>query len=132
MYYDIITKGRVTTDNKNGETCLFGKLEWNLNHEDSEIGIIKHSKVTVVFDRLECIKAMEFFKDIKEISREEFEYSRKYYIVNEIGLKIHVSDDTEFKHFQKAIRHLFGFVISEMADSGSGIKVKVNVSTDNV
>ena len=127
MYYDIITKGRVTTDNQNGDTCLFGKLEWNLNHEDSEIGIIKHSKVTVVFDRLECIKAMEFFKDIKEISREEFEYSRKY-IVNEIGLKIYVSDDTEFKHFQKAIRHLFGFAIAEMAENG--VSVKINVSTD--
>ena len=128
MYEDIITKGSlVTTKNENG-VCLLGKLEWHLNHEDSEIGIIKHSKVTVVFDRLECIKAMEIYRNLKEISREEFEYSRKYYIVNEIGLKIHVSDDTDFSHFRKAIRHLFAIAVAEMAENG--IEVKVDITVD--
>ena len=129
MFEDVIVKGSLTTTkNEISEVCILGKFEWNLNHEDSEIGIIKHSKVTVVFDRLECIKAMEFFKDIKEISREEFEYSRKYYIVNEIGLKIHVSDDTDYKHFRKAIRHLFAIAVAEMAENG--IEVKVDITVD--
>ena len=129
MFEDVIVKGSLTTTkNEISEVCILGKFEWNLNHEDSEIGIIKHSKVTVVFDRLECIKAMEFFKDIKEISREEFEYSRKYYIVNEIGLKIHVSDDTDFSHFRKAIRHLFAIAVAEMAENG--IEVKVDITVD--
>ena len=128
MYYDIITKGRVTTDNQNGETCLFGKLEWNLNHEDSEIGIIKHSKVTVVFDRLECIKAMEMFRNIKEMRRCIFEDNKKYYLVDENGIRIHVSDDTSFNNFRKAIRHLFGFAIAEMAENG--VRVIIDVTTE--
>ena len=129
MYEDIITKGSlVTTKNENGEVCLLGKLEWHLNHKDREVGIIKHSHVTIVFNRIECIKTMEMFRNIKEMRRSIFEDNKKYYLINEDGIKIHVSDDTNYKHFQKAIRHLFGFAISEMAENG--VSVKINVSTD--
>lgn len=128
MYYDIITKGGLTTTkNENGETCLFGKLEWHLNHNDSEMGIIKHSHVTIVFNRLECIKTMEMFRDIKEMRRCMFEDNKDYYIINEEGLRIHISEDTTFNHFQKAIRHLFGFAIAEMAENK--VKVIIDVTT---
>ena len=128
--YDIITKGGLTTtENENREVCLLGKLEWHLNYEDKrELGIVKHSHVTIVFNNLECIKVIEMFKSIKELSRDTFECNKKFYLINEEGIRIHVSDDTLFKNFQKAIRHLFGFAISEMAENG--VSVKINVSTD--
>ena len=130
MYEDIITKGSlVTTKNENDEVCLLGKLEWHLNHKDRELGIIKHSHISIVFNRLECIKTMEMFRNIKEMRRCIFEDNKKYYLINEDGIKIHVSDDTSFKHFQKAIRHLFGFAISEMAENG--VRVTLDISTDN-
>ena len=127
--YDIITKGSLTTtENENREVCLLGKLEWHLNYEDKrELGIVKHSHVSIVFNKLPCIEAMEMFKSIKELSRDTFECNKKFYLINE-GIRIHVSDDVLFKHFQKAIRHLFGFAISEMAENG--VSVKINVSTD--
>ena len=131
MFEDVIVKGSLTTTKKNeiSEVCLLGKLEWHLNYEDKrELGIVKHSHVTVVFNNLECIKTMEIFKSIKELRRDTFECNKKFYLINEEGIRIHVNDDTEFKHFQKAIRHLFGFAISEMAENG--ISVKINVSTD--
>ena len=130
MFEDVIVKGSLTTTkNEISEVCLLGKLEWHLNYEDKrELGIVKHSHVTVVFNNLECIKTMEIFKSIKESRRDTFECNKKYYLINEDGIKIHVSDDTSFKHFQKAIRHLFGFAISEMAENG--VSVKINVSTD--
>ena len=129
MFEDVIVKGSLTTTkNEISEVCLLGKLEWHLNYEDKrELGIVKHSHVTVVFNNLECIKTMEIFKSIKELRRDTFECNKKYYLINEDGIKIHVSDDTSFKHFQKAIRHLFGFAISEMAENG--VSVKINVST---
>ena len=128
MYEDIITKGSlVTTKNENG-VCLLGKLEWHLNYEDKELGIVKHSHVTIVFNNLECIKTMEMLKNIKEMRRCIFEDNKKYYLVDENGIRIRVSDDTTFKHFMKAIRHLYGFAISEMAENG--VKVTINVSTD--
>ena len=128
--YDIITKGGLTTtENENREVCLLGKLEWHLNYEDKrELGIVKHSHVTIVFNNLECIKTMEMFKSIKELSRDTFECNKKFYLINENGIRIHVSEDTLFRHFQKAIRHLFGFAISEMAENG--VSVKINISTD--
>ena len=130
MFEDVIVKGSLTTTkNEISEVCLLGKLEWHLNYEDKrELGIVKHSHVTVVFNNLECIKTMEIFKSIKELRRDTFECNKKFYLINEEGIRIHVNDDTEFKHFQKAIRHLFGFAISEMAENG--ISVKINVSTD--
>ena len=128
--YDIITKGGLTTTKNNGEVSLLGKLEWHLNYEDRELGLIKHSHVTVVFNRLEVINAMKIFKTVKEkIRRDTFECNKKYYLVDEDDIKIHVNDDTSFKHFMKAIRHLFGFAISEMA-AENGVKVTINVSTD--
>ena len=129
MFEDVIVKGSLTTTkNEISEVCLLGKLEWHLNYEDKrELGIVKHSHVTVVFNNLECIKTMEIFKSIKELRRDTFECNKKFYLINEDGIKIHVSDDTSFKHFQKAIRHLFGFAISEMAENG--VSVKINVST---
>ena len=130
IMYDIITKGGLTTtENENREVCLLGKLEWHLNYEDKrELGIVKHSHVTIVFNNLECIKTMEMFKSIKELSRDTFECNKKFYLINENGIRIHVSEDTLFRHFQKAIRHLFGFAISEMAENG--VSVKINISTD--
>ena len=130
MFEDVIVKGSLTTTkNEISEVCLLGKLEWHLNYEDKrELGIAQHSHVTVLFNTLECIKTMEIFKSIKELRRDTFECNKKFYLINEEGIRIHVNDDTEFKHFQKAIRHLFGFAISEMAENG--ISVKINVSTD--
>ena len=131
MYEDIFVKGSLTTtkNNNNNEVCLLGKLEWHLNHKDMrEMGVIKHSHVTVVFNNLEVINAMKIFKTVKEIRRDSFEFNKKYYLVDENGIRIHVSDDTLFKHFQKAIRHIFGFAIAEMAENG--IKVVVDVTTD--
>ena len=129
MYEDIITKGSlVTTKNENGDVCLLGKLEWHLNHKDRELGIIKHSHISIVFNRLECIKAMEIYKNIKEMRRSIFEDNKKYYLVDENGIRIHVSDDTSFKNFQKAIRHLFGFAIAEMAENG--VRVIIDVTTE--
>ena len=130
MFEDVIVKGSLTTTkNENCEICLFGKLEWHLNYEDKrELGIVKHSHVTVVFNNLECIKTMEIFKSIKELRRDTFECNKKFYLINEEGIRIHVNDDTTLKHFQKAIRHLFGFAISEFSENG--VSVKINVSTD--
>ena len=127
--YDIITKGGLTTTKNNGEVSLLGKLEWHLNYEDRELGLIKHSHIMVVFSNLESIKTMEIFKEIKGMRRDTFECNKKYYIVSEDGIKVHVSDDTSFKHFQKAIRHLLGFAISEMAENG--VRVTLDISTDN-
>ena len=128
MYEDIITKGSlVTTKNENG-VCLLGKLEWHLNHKDRELGIIKHSHISIVFNNLECIKTMEMLKNIKEMRRCIFEDNKKYYLINEADIKIHVSDDTSFKNFQKAIRHLFGFAIAEMAEKG--VRVIIDVTTE--
>ena len=127
--YDIITKGGLTTTKNNGEVSLLGKLEWHLNYEDRELGLIKHSHVIVVFSNLESIRTMEIFKEIKGMRRDTFECNKKYYIVSEDGIKVHVSDDTSFKHFQKAIRHLLGFAISEMAENG--VRVTLDISTDN-
>ena len=127
--YDIITKGSLTTTKSNGEVSLLGKLEWHLNYEDRELGLIKHSHVMVVFNNLESIRTMEIFKEIKGMRRDTFECNKKYYIVSEDGIKMHVSDDTSFKDFQKAIRHLFGFAISEMAENG--VRVTLDISTDN-
>ena len=80
MYEDIITKGSlVTTKNENG-VCLLGKLEWHLNHKDRELGIIKHSHISIVFNNLECIKTMEMLKNIKEMRRCIFEDNKKYYL----------------------------------------------------
>ena len=129
MFEDVIVKGNLTTTKENGEFCLLGKLEWHLNYEDRrDMGVIKHSHVTVIFNKLEAIRAMEVLKEIKEMRRDNFEFNKEYYLVAEEGIKIHVSDDTTFKHFQKAIRHLYGFAISEMAENG--ISVKVNVAID--
>ena len=125
--YDIITKGGLTTTNNNGEVCLLGKMEWHLNFEDRELGLIKHSHVTIVFNNLESIRTMEIFKEIKGMRRDTFECNKKYYIVSEDKIKVHVSDDTTFKHFQKAIRHLFGFAIAEMAENG--VRVIIDVTT---
>ena len=127
--YDIITKGGLTTTKNNGEVSLLGKLEWHLNYEDRELGLIKHSHVMVVFSNLESIRTMEIFKEIKGMRRDTFECNKKYYIVSEDGIKVHVSDDTSFKHFHKAIRHLLGFAISEMAENG--VRVTLDISTDN-
>ena len=128
MYEDIITKGSlVTTKNENG-VCLLGKLEWHLNHKDRELGIIKHSHISIVFSNLECIKTMEIYRNIKEMRRSIFEDNKKYYLINEADIKIHVSDDTSFKNFQKAIRHLFGFAIAEMAENG--VRVIIDVTTE--
>ena len=130
MYEDIITKGSlVTAKNENGEVCLLGKLEWHLNYKDMrEMGVIKHSHVIVLFNNLEVINALKIFKTVKEMRRDSFEFNKKYYLVDENGIRIHVSEDTLFRHFQKAIRHLFGFAISEMAENG--VSVKINVSTE--
>ena len=126
--YEIITKGSLVATKENCEICLLGKLEWHLNHKDREVGIIKHSHVTIVFNRLESIKAMEMFRNIKEMRRCIFEDNKKYYLVDENGIKIHVSDDTSFTNFKKAIRHLFGFAIAEMAENG--VRVIIDVTTD--
>ena len=131
MFEDVIVKGNLTTTkNEISEVCLLGKLEWHLNHKDMrEMGVIKHSHVTVIFNNLEVINAMKIFKTVKEMRRDSFEFNKKYYLVDENGrIRIHVSEDTLFKHFQKAIRHIYGFAIAEMAENG--IKVVVDVTTD--
>ena len=129
MFEDVIVKGNLTTTKENGEFCLLGKLEWHLNYEDRrDMGVIKHSHVTVIFNKLEAIRSLEIFKSIKEMRRDIFEHNKEYYLLEEEGIKVHVSDDTSFKHFQKAICHLYGFAISEMSENG--ISVKVNVAID--
>ena len=130
MYEDIITKGSlVTTKNENSEVCLLGKIEWHLNYEDRmDMGVTKHSHVTVIFSNLEAIRSLEIFKSIKEMRRDTFEHNKEYYLFEEEGIKVYVSDDTSFKHFQKAIRHLYGFAIAEMAENG--IRIVVDVTTD--
>ena len=127
MYEDIITKGSLTdaTDDNNN-TCLFGKLEWHMNYE-GEMGIIKHSHVSVVFNKLPCIEAMKAFKSLKEIGSINFEFREKY-IINYPGLRVWVSDDTSFSHFRKAIRHLFALAVAEMTEFG--VKVIVNIDDD--
>lgn len=129
MFEDVIVKGNLTTTKENGEFCLLGKLEWHLNYEDRrDIGVIKHSHVTVIFNKLEAIRSLEIFKSIKEMRRDTFEHNKEYYLLEEEGIKVHVSDDTSFKHFRKALCHLYGFAISEMSENG--ISVKVNVTID--
>ena len=129
MYEDIFVKGSLTTTkNNNNEVCLLGKLEWHLNHKDRDMGVIKHSHVIVLFNNLEVINAMKIFKTVKEMRGDSFEFNKKYYLVDENGIRIHVNDDTSFKHFKKAIRHIYGFAIAEMAENG--IKVVVDVTTD--
>ena len=131
MFEDVIVKGNLTTTkNEISEVCLLGKLEWHLNHKDMrEMGVIKHSHVTVIFNNLEVINAMKIFKTVKEMRRDSFEFNKKYYLVDENGrIRIHVSDDTSFTNFKKAIRHIYGFAIAEMAENG--IKVVVDVTTD--
>ena len=129
MCYDVITKGRLTNtidDNKN--TCLFGKLEWHLNY-DGEMGIIGHSHVSIVFNKLPCIEVMKAYKSLKEVGSTNFEFREKY-IVNEPGLKVWVSDDTDFKHFRKAISHLFALAVAEMAGFGVGVSIEIDDNRD--
>ena len=127
MYEDIITKGSLTdTTDKNNNTCLFGKLEWHMNYE-LDMGIIGHSHVSIVFNKLPCIEAMETYKSLKEIGSTNFKFREKY-IINEPGLKVWVSNDTEFKHFRKAIRQLFALAVAAMAEFG--VKVIVDIDDD--
>ena len=126
MYEDIITKGSITDAiDENHNTCLFGKLEWHMNYT-GELGVIKHSHVSIVFNKLPCIEAMKAYKSLKEIGSTNFEF-RKKYIINEPDLKVWASDDTSFKHFRKAISHLFALAVAEMSEFG----VKVIVSVDD-
>ena len=126
MYEDIITKGSLTnaTDDNNN-TCLFGKLEWHMNYI-GELGVIKHSHVSIVFNKLPCIEAMKAYKSLKEIGSTNFEFREKY-IINETCLKVWASDDTDFNHFRKAVRHLFALAVAEMPEFG----VKVIISVDD-
>ena len=124
--YDIIAKSSLTTIKENG-VRLVGKAEWHLNYK-GDMGMIKHSHVTITFSKVGPIKAMEMFKAIAGIKRGDFDDNKEYYIFNEGGVKVHVSDDTLFKHFKKAIRHLYGFTISEMAENG--VSVIIDVTTD--
>ena len=123
--YDIITKSSLTTVKENG-IRLIGKLEWHLNYKGDMV--IKHSHVTITFSKVLPIKAMEMYRNIAGIKRSNFEDSKEYYVFSEGGVKVHVSDDTLFKHFKKAIRHLYGFTISEMAENG--VSVIIDVTTD--
>ena len=127
MYEDIITKGSLTnaTDNNNN-TCLFGKLEWHMNYI-GELGVIKHSHVSIVFNKLPCIEAMKAYKSLKEIGSTNFEFREKF-IINETCLKVWASDDTDFNHFRKAIRQLFALAVAAMAEFG--VKVSVDVDDD--
>ena len=127
MYEDIITKGSLTnaTDNNNN-TCLFGKLEWHMNYI-GELGVIKHSHVSIVFNKLHCIEAMNAYKSLKEIGSTNFEFREKF-IINETCLKVWASDDTDFNHFRKAIRQLFALAVAAMAEFG--VKVSVDVDDD--
>ena len=124
--YDIIAKSSLTTIKENG-IRLIGKAEWHLNYEDRDT-VIKHSYVTITFSKVGPIEAMKVFKAIAGIKRSNFEDNKEYYVFNEGGVKVHVSDDTLFKHFKKAIRHLYGFTISEMAENG--VSVIIDVTTD--
>ena len=127
MYEDIITKGSLTdVTDKNNNTCLFGKLEWHMNYE-ADMGIIGHAHVSIVFNKLPCIEAMKAYKSLKEIGSTNFEF-RKKYVINEPGLKVWVSDDTEFKHFRKAISQLLALAVAAMAEFG--VKVIVDVDDD--
>ena len=127
MYEDIITKGSLTdVTDKNNNTCLFGKLEWHMNYE-ADMGIIGHAHVSIVFNKLPCIEAMKAYKSLKEIGSTNFEFREKY-IINEPGLKVWVSDDTEFKHFRKAISQLLALAVAAMAEFG--VKVIVDVDDD--
>ena len=130
MCEDIITKGSLATKNENCEICLLGKLEWHLNYKDSDVGIIKHSHVTIVFNHLTSIKTMEMYRNIKSMKRCIFEENKKYYLVDEDGIQIHVSDDTSFMNFQKSIRHLFGFAISAMAENGVRVRVIIDTTEE--
>ena len=127
MYEDIITKGSLTnaTDNNNN-TCLFGKLEWHMNYI-GELGVIKHSHVSIVFNKLPCIEAMKAYKSLKEIGSTNFEFREKF-IINETCLKVWASDDTDFNHFRKAIRQLFALAVAAMAEFG--VKVSIDVDDD--
>ena len=128
MYEDIITKGSLTnaTDDNNN-TCLFGKLEWHMNYI-GELGVIKHSNVSIVFNKIPCIEAMKAYKSLKEIGSTNFEFREKY-IINETCLKVWASDDTDFNHFRKAIGQLFALAVAAMAEFG--VKVSVDVDDDH-
>ena len=121
--YNVVTNSNVTTVKENG-IRLIGKAEWHLNYEDRDM-VIKHSHVTVVFAKVGPIEAMKIFKAIAGIKRGAFEDNKEYYIFNEGGVKVHVSDDTTFIHFMKAIRHLFGFAVSELAENGVRVIIDV-------
>ena len=92
-----------------------------------ELGVIKHSHVSIVFNKLPCIEAMKAYKSLKEVGSTNFEFREKY-IVNEPGLRVWVSDDTSFSHFRKAIGQLFALAVAAMAEFG--VKVTVNVDDD--
>ena len=121
--YDIIAKSSLTTIKENG-VRLVGKLEWHLNYEDRDM-VIKHSHVTVTFSKVGPIEAMKMFKAIAGIKRGAFEDNKEYYVFNEGGVKVHINDDTTYKHFKKAIRHLFGFAVSELAENGVRVIIDV-------
>lgn len=120
--YNVVTKSNFSEG-----LCLIGKAEWNTNYEDRDEGIIKHSHVVVTFASCNCFDAMRIFKNIKNLKRSTFEDNKSYYLINEDGIKVHVSDDTTYKHFIKAIQHLFGLALSEIADKA---KVTVMVSEE--
>ena len=129
MYEDVVTKGSLTDaidDNKN--TCLFGKLEWHMNYT-GELGVIKHSHVSIVFNKMTCIEAMKAYKSLKEIGSTNFEFREKD-IINEPGLKVWVSDDTSFKHFRKGISHLFALAVAEMSEFGVRVRIEIDDDRD--
>lgn len=124
--YNVVTKSNLISEG----LCLIGKAEWNTNYEDRRDGgilIIKHSHVVITFAGCNCFDAMRIFKNIKNLKRSTFEDNKSYYLINEDGIKVHVSDDTSYKHFIKAIQHLFGLALSEIADKA---KVTVMVSEE--
>ena len=128
--YDIITKGSLTDAiDENNNTCLFGKLELHINY-DGEMGIIKHSHVSIVFNKLPCIEAMKAYKSIKEIGCIDFKYRDGKYIINEPELKVWASDDTSFKHFRKGISHLFALAVAEMAEFGVRVSIEIDDDLD--
>ena len=125
--YNVVTKSNVTTVQEENGIRLIGKAEWHLNYEDRDT-VIKHSHVTITFSKVGPIEAMKVFKAIAGIKRCDFEDSKEYYVFNKDCVKVHVNDDTTYKHFKKAIRHLFGFAVSEMAENG--VSVIIDVTTD--
>ena len=123
--YSIITKTNLNTVQEENGIRLIGKAEWHLNYDDRDM-VINHSHVTVTFSKVGPIEAMKVFKEIAGIKRCDFEDNKEYYVFNKNCVKVHVNDDTSYKHFKKAIRHLFGFAVSELAEKG--IKVIIDVT----